>query len=130
MRPRSENFGTPEEWLTKVQADVVLAFFGFNESFKGADGVPKFREDLTRFIQDTRRANYSGKGSPRLVLFSPIAAEKHTDPDFQDPVSLNRQIEPYIKAMADVASAHQILFVDLFAAAQRAYADSRQPLTL
>src|SRR3954469_6827479 len=35
MRPRSENFGTPDEWLTKVQADVVLAFFGFNESFKG-----------------------------------------------------------------------------------------------
>src|SRR5262245_13426742 len=38
LRPRSENFGTAEEWLTKVQADVVLAFFGFNESFKGADG--------------------------------------------------------------------------------------------
>src|ERR1051325_11355729 len=36
VRPRSENFGTPDEWLTKVQADVVLAFFGFNESFKGA----------------------------------------------------------------------------------------------
>src|SRR5436190_5897888 len=28
-RPRSQDFGTPEEWLTKVQADVVFAFFGF-----------------------------------------------------------------------------------------------------
>src|SRR5205085_11724875 len=34
-RHRSESFGTPDEWLTKVKADVVLAFFGFNESFKG-----------------------------------------------------------------------------------------------
>src|SRR4051794_33466902 len=40
-RPRSADFGTPEEWLTKVQADVVFAFFGFNESFKGAEGLPK-----------------------------------------------------------------------------------------
>src|SRR5436305_87065 len=47
-RPRSADFGTPEEWLTKVQADVVLAFFGFNESFKGAESLPKFRLDLEK----------------------------------------------------------------------------------
>src|SRR5689334_10217383 len=33
LRSRSENFGTPDEWLTKVRADVILAFFGYNESF-------------------------------------------------------------------------------------------------
>ena len=32
-RPRSQNFGTPDEWLTKVKADVIFAFFGYNESF-------------------------------------------------------------------------------------------------
>src|SRR4051812_22494499 len=69
MRPRSQDFGTPDEWLAKVQADVVFAFFGFNESFKGPEGLPKFRLDLERFIQDTRKANYSGRGPARLVLF-------------------------------------------------------------
>jgi hypothetical protein len=71
-RPRSENFGSPTDWLTRAQADVVLAFFGFNESFKGAEGLSKFRDDLTKFIQETEKANYSGKGAPRLVLMSPI----------------------------------------------------------
>ena len=85
-RPRSENFGTPTDWLTRVEASVVLAFFGFNESFKGEEGLPKFRDDLDKFIKDTAKANYSGKGAPRLVILSPIAAEKHRDVNFPDPV--------------------------------------------
>ena len=34
-RFRSQGFGTPDEWLTHEKADVILAFFGYNESFKG-----------------------------------------------------------------------------------------------
>src|SRR5687768_13111267 len=30
-RPRSENFGSPHDWLTRAEATVVFAFFGFNE---------------------------------------------------------------------------------------------------
>src|SRR5687767_12037498 len=37
-RHRSENFGSPDEWLKRTQADVIFAFFGFNESFKGEKG--------------------------------------------------------------------------------------------
>ncbi len=29
-RARSKDFGEPHEWLTKVQAGVVFAFFGYN----------------------------------------------------------------------------------------------------
>ena len=47
-RMRSENFGTPDEWLAKVKADTIFAFFGFNEAFAGYDGVEKFKAD---FIQ-------------------------------------------------------------------------------
>ena len=130
VRPRSADFGTPTEWLTKVQADVVFAFFGFNESFKGADGLAKFRDDLTKFIADTRQANYSGKGAPRLVLFSPIAAEKHTDPDLPAPAPINRQLKPYVQAMREVAAANNVPFVDLFASSQKSYASSRQSLTV
>ncbi|HTD68625.1 MAG TPA: PVC-type heme-binding CxxCH protein, partial [Candidatus Limnocylindria bacterium] len=130
LRPRSADFGTPEEWLTKVQADVVLAFFGFNESFKGAAGLPKFRDDLDKFIKDTLKANYSGKGAPRLVLFSPIAAEKHSDVNLPDPAPINRQVEPYVKAMAEVAKANNVPFVDLFAASKKSYSDAKQSLTI
>src|SRR5206468_1822877 len=41
-RLRSQNFGSPDSWLTKCKTDVVFAFFGYNESFKGKDGLPKF----------------------------------------------------------------------------------------
>lgn len=129
-RPRSENFGSPTDWLTRVEASVVLAFFGFNESFKGEAGLPKFRDDLDKLIKDTAKANYSGKGAPRLVIFSPIAAEKHRDVNFPDPAPINRQLEPYVKAMAEVAQANGVQFVDLFAASKKAYADAKESLTV
>jgi hypothetical protein len=28
-------FEKPDQWLTRLQADVVIGFFGFNESFQG-----------------------------------------------------------------------------------------------
>src|SRR5947207_11583970 len=59
-RHRSENFGTPDDWLTRVGADVIFAFFGFNESFKGPEGLEKFKADLDKWIKDTKEKNYSG----------------------------------------------------------------------
>jgi glucose/arabinose dehydrogenase/azurin/HEAT repeat protein len=130
VRLRSEGFGSPDEWLKKEQADVIFAFFGYDESFKGPDGLAAFRRDLEKFITDTRNQNYSGKGAPRLVLFSPIAAEKHPDPNFPDPAPLNANLKLYTEAMAEVAKAAGVPFVDLFTASQRAYAQVKQPLTI
>ncbi len=130
LRPRSADFGTPDDWLTRVQADVVLAFFGFNESFKGESGLAQFRTDLDKFIKSTMKANYSGKGAPRLILFSPIAAEKHGDSNFPDPAPINRQLAPYVKAMEEVAKENNVVFVDLFATSQKAYSAAKKSLTI
>src|SRR5580704_1532958 len=46
LRLRSANFGSPDQWLTTARTDVVFAFFGYNESFAGAKGLPKFKRDL------------------------------------------------------------------------------------
>src|SRR5438046_7866649 len=35
VRLRSAGFGSPDEWLTSSKADVIFAFFGYNESFAG-----------------------------------------------------------------------------------------------
>lgn len=129
-RPRSENFGSPHDWLTRAEATVVFAFFGFNESFKGEGGLAGFRTDLDKFIKETLKASYSSSGSPRLVIFSPIAAEKHSDPNFPDPAPINRQLEPYVKAMREVSEANKVQFVDLFDASKKAYRDARKSLTI
>lgn len=123
-RHRSENFGSPDDWLKRVQADVVLAFFGFNESFRGPEGLPRFRTELEQFIDHTRAQSYSPRGHPRLVLFSPIAAERHRDLNFPDPAPLNANLARYAAAMAEVARAKGVPLVDLFTPSQRLYADA------
>ncbi len=112
-RARSENFGSPDDWLKRVEADVILAFFGYNESFKGYEGLDKFKADLDKFLKNTLAQNYSGRGAPRIVLFSPVADEKHPDPNFPDPAPNNANLADYTAAMATVAQQNGIQFVDL-----------------
>ncbi|MCI0535958.1 MAG: GDSL-type esterase/lipase family protein [Verrucomicrobiales bacterium] len=121
-RHRSENFGSPDDWLTKTKADVILAFFGFNESFKGEEGLDKFKRDLDKFLKETKAKNYSGRGTPQIVLFSPIANEKLKDPNYPDPQANNERIEKYAAAMAEVAKVNGVPFVDLFPISRQLYA--------
>src|SRR6185369_10555939 len=84
FRHRPDSFGSADDWLKRSQASVIFAFFGFNESFRGPEGVSRFKSDLEKFIKETATKNYSGKGAPRVVLFSPIANERHQDPNFPE----------------------------------------------
>lgn len=132
-RARSENFGSPEDWLTRVEADVIFAFFGYNESFKGYEGLDKFKADLDKFLKNTLAKNYSGRGAPRIVLFSPAADEKHQDPNFPDPAGNNRNISDYTDAMASVAQQNGVQFVDLFTPSRALFeeaAKKKQSLTV
>ena len=132
FRHRSENFGSPDEWLTKTKADVIFAFFGFNESFNGDQGIDKFKKDLDKFLKDTKAKNYSGKGSPRIVLFSPIANEKLPSPNVPDPNANNVNLRKYTAAMAEVAKSNGVPFVDLFTVSEKLYTQAssqKQSLT-
>src|ERR1041385_8800132 len=35
IKLRSANYGSPDKWLNFCKADVIFAFFGYNESFAG-----------------------------------------------------------------------------------------------
>jgi glucose/arabinose dehydrogenase/azurin len=123
-RHRSENFGSPDDWLKKVEADVVFAFFGYNESFAGYEGLEKFKSDLDKFLKNTVKQNYSGRGTPRVVLLSPTADEKHQDPNYPDPDLNNQRVQDYTSAIADVAAANGVQFVNLFQPSQQLYASA------
>jgi glucose/arabinose dehydrogenase/azurin len=124
FRHRPADFGSADDWLKKVQADVIFAFFGFNESFHGPQGLPKFRQDLDNFLKDAKTKNYSGKGEPRVVLFSPIAQEKHADANFPDPAANNANLKAYTDAMREVANANGVLFVDLLEPSRELYGEA------
>ena len=121
-RHRSENFGTPDDWLKRTKADVILGFFGANEAAKGPAGVEGFKKDLVAWLRHVREGNYSGKGAPRVALVSPVLQERHRDPNFADPAPMNANIRLYAAAMAEVAQAEGVTFVDLVAESERAYA--------
>ncbi len=123
-RHRSENFGTPDDWLKRTKADVILAFFGANEAAQGPAGLDKFKADLDRYLKETRAKDFSGRGNARVVLFSSPADERHQDPNFADPGPANANRRIYSAAMAEVAKANDVQFVDLFAASERLYTEA------
>ncbi|MBL8729052.1 MAG: HEAT repeat domain-containing protein [Planctomycetes bacterium] len=121
---RSQGFGTRDDWLAKTGADVVFAFYGGNEAFAGAAGLPRFRERLTRFVAEVRARTFGEHGPVRLVLFTPIAGERHQDPALPDPARHNLDLQRYAAAIADVARQQDVACVDLFAASRQLFAEA------
>lgn len=130
IRLRSQDFGTPDQWLTRCQADLVFAFFGYNESWAGEAGLPAFRQKLEAWIRHTLSQKYNGKSQPTLVLFSPIAFEDHRSPNLPDGKAINERLEKYTSAMREVAAANKVRFVDLFHPSRELYERSARRLTL
>ncbi|MCA9217094.1 MAG: azurin, partial [Planctomycetales bacterium] len=113
FRPRSLDFGTPDEHLKHSGASVILFFFGFNESFDGAEGLSDFSKNLTKAVNDVTSQDY-GAGKPRVVLVSPIAAEATSESPIFDADATNKRLEMYTDEMAKVAKATNVGFVDVF----------------
>jgi len=159
-RLRSMDFGKPDEWLSGVsphpnqrkhnaafhdkenlggtnrfelintKADVIFAFFGYNESFAGEAGLNKFKTDLDNLLKHMLAQKYNGKSAPRIVIFSPIAHEYLKSPDLPDGSENNARLKRYTEAMADVAKANGVFFVDLFNPAIELYEKAALPLTI
>lgn len=146
-RLRSKNFGTPDEWLsgvaapiggyaenrfggTNTKADVIFAFFGYNESYAAEAGVPAFRRTLREWLDHTAEQRYNGRSAPRVVLFSPIAHEDLGVADLPDGAANNARLSLYTRAMAEVSAAAGVRFVDLYTPTVRLYRERREPLTI
>lgn len=109
------HFETPDEWLTRLKADIILAFFGYNESFEGYDGLDNFKAELEAFIQHSQSQQYNGKSAPQLILVSPIAFEDLSDTwDLPDGLIENTNLKLYTQAVKEVAERMDVPFVDVF----------------
>jgi putative heme-binding domain-containing protein len=128
-RLRSANFGSGDLWMERCKTDVIFAFFGYNESFAGKEGLDKFKADLDGFLKHVAKQKYNGTSAPRVVLFSPIAHEDLHSPNLPDGKANNERLKLYTAAMAEVAKANNVPFIDLFAITQAAYTTAKQPLT-
>lgn len=159
-RMRSRDFGSQDQWLagaapcpqpdklssrdkeigkvsenrfalTKTNADVIFAFFGYSESFAGEAGVAKFKNDVADFIKHTQSQKYNGKGAPKLVLLSPTAQEFINDPNLPTKTEVdaaNARLKLYTEALAEASKVDGVIFVDLFTTSLSTFAG--QPLAL
>ena len=115
---------------TDFGADVVFAYWGFNESFRGPEGLEDFKKNLAKYLGDLKAAKYNGESAPRIVLFSPIAQEDLKNPNFSDGEENNRNLGLYTHAMAEVAKANGVPFVDLFQPSLELFEKIDHPLSI
>jgi putative membrane-bound dehydrogenase-like protein len=128
--PRSKGAATITEYLRHVQADVVLAFFGYNESFDGVEKARDYQRILIDFVNKTRGSMANQETFPRIVLFSPIAHEDTGNPNLPDGNAHNVQLEAYTKATQAAAQEAGVAFVDLFHPSLELYRAASEPLTI
>jgi len=109
------HFDSEDKWLSRLKADIIIAFFGYNESFQGKEGLENYKAELKAFIQHTKNQMYNGSKPPQLALVSPIAfADLSADKDLPDGVKENQNLSLYSEAMREIAAADSVLFVDAF----------------
>ncbi|MEO5997366.1 MAG: PVC-type heme-binding CxxCH protein [Chitinophagaceae bacterium] len=113
LQPRPLNFGTLDEHLAQQKADIIFACFGLNESFKGADSLDNYKNQLSSFIKHLQAQKYNGQKVPEIILVSPIAYEK-LGGFLPDPAGHNKNLELYTKGMKQVADELKISFIDLY----------------
>ncbi|MDF1858913.1 MAG: ThuA domain-containing protein [Verrucomicrobiales bacterium] len=124
------HFETPDQWLSRLGADTVLAFFGFNSSFRGPEDVDRYKKELEAFLKHTKGQKYNGKSTPQVALISPTAMQdlsaKYGTPDGKE---ANENLALYTKASKEVASANGVLFVDAFSPSKSWFSDGKEYTT-
>ena len=63
-RPRNRGFINPHDYLTISKADVILTFFGANESWDKNPG--NYKGALKKWVDETKGKKYNGEKNPFL----------------------------------------------------------------
>lgn len=123
-------YPTADEWLKRLRPDVIVAFFGYSESFDGPAGLDTFRAELDGFVRHTQATAYNGVAAPQLALVSPIAFQNlSASQGTPDGVRENANLALYTEAMRAVAAERGVHFVDLFTPTHTWFGASPEPLT-
>jgi uncharacterized cupredoxin-like copper-binding protein/lysophospholipase L1-like esterase len=128
LQPRPDNFASQLQHLTHTKADIVIAAWGFNESFRGIEAVPEFKTRLRAWVDSIVTHAFNGSSGPQLVLLSPTANE---DVQGVRAATLNNdRLAAYSQAMREVAEEKRVGFIDLFEPTRRAFGRGGIPFTI
>jgi putative heme-binding domain-containing protein len=125
------HYPSADEWLTIVKANTIVAFFGFNESFDGVEGLANFKNELSAFVDHTLSRSYErADTAPRLVLATPIAMQQHSDYFLPSADERNSLLKKYADVVQAVADEKKVGFLDLFSPTHDWFRTSKEPLTI
>lgn len=124
-------FDYPDTWITNHKADIIIAFFGYNESFEGPQGLENYKAELEAFIVHTLEQKYNGTTAPQLAIVSPIAFEDLSKKfDLPNGKTENKNLALYSNAMKQIAAKHKVTFLDVFTPTKRWYDESAKDMTI
>jgi mono/diheme cytochrome c family protein/glucose/arabinose dehydrogenase len=124
-------YETPDQWTARHKADIIIAFFGFNESFQGKDGLENYKAELDAFIKHTLSQQYNGVSTPQLAIISPIAFEDlSAKMDLPNGKKENANLAMYSDGMKEIASKNNVHFVDVFLPSKAWFDTTKTPFTI
>lgn len=125
---RDPGFGNLDDHLGNSLADILICFFGFNESFRESAGLEDFQQSLRTFIQDRNRQFYNGRSVAQLVFVSPVPYEQLSEGmPAEEPINSNLTL--YTNAMRDVCLEEAVVFFDVFSPLKAVMEATERPLT-
>ncbi|MXW01864.1 MAG: SGNH/GDSL hydrolase family protein [Holophagales bacterium] len=133
LRPRPLDFGAVDRHLEAQGADVVLLFYGANESFAGDEGLPAFRNDLGRLLRHVSKQLYNGAEPARIAIVSPIPQQALPSGHGLDAAAVERRnvnLRAYAEAAEAVAAENGVSFLNIFDGVAAAFEGESAPLTV
>ncbi len=125
------HFDSPDQWLSQLKTDHIIAFFGYSESFEGLAGLQNFKNDLEAFIIHTKKQQYNGRTAPQLAIVSPIAFEDLSKKfDLPNGSRENKNLQLYTQGMREVCHKYNVLFVDAFGPSKKWFENTPDDLTI
>ena len=124
VQQRPGNYTKIDDPFLVFRPDLLICFFGFNESFDGdaPETLERFISDYRKYIAKETQRLSSGDARPRFVLVSPIAFESTGNPLQPSGEAENGRLEAYTMAIQKLAQTDGYPFVDLFHPTREAFA--------
>ncbi len=124
-------FDSPDVWIGNHKADIIIAFFGYSESFQGAKGLENYKAELDAFIKHTLKQKYNGTSVPQLAIVSPIAFEDLSKQfDLPNGKTENINLELYAKAMKEIAAKNMVHYLNVFTPTKQWFDNNEKPQTI
>ena len=124
-------FDSPDAWIGNHKADIIIAFFGYSESFQGVKGLENYKAELDAFIKHTLKQKYNGTSMPQLAIVSPIAFEDLSKQfDLPNGKTENINLELYAKAMKEIAAKNKVHYLNVFTPTKQWYDTNEKAQTI